>query len=125
MQFVCPRCLGLSMKITSKIELPPDSRSDEIAVQTLKCSKCRLAALGIYEESRRGSFDLESVDHRGYYVDASSLASIEKMIGECPEPKKSGCRCRIHRSFGCVNEVGRWNWIDKIAHKEKFKLQIT
>lgn len=124
MQFVCPKCLGLSIKIISSIELPPDSRSDEIGVQTIRCSKCGFAALGVYEESRRGGLDSESVDHRGYYVDNSSLASIEKMIGQCPEPKKSTCRCRIHRSFSHVDDVGRWNWLDTIQYKEKFKIQI-
>ena len=124
MVFVCPRCLGVTVTIEHSLELPSDSRSDEIEVQTLKCSKCGFAGLGIYEESRRGGFDSESVDHRGYYVDDSTLASIEKKIKQCPKPKMYNCRCRIHRSFGCVNEFGRWNWLEKIPHKETFKLQI-
>ena len=124
MQIICPRCLALSMKITSSIELPPDSRSDEITVQTLKCSKCGFAGLGVYEESRRGRLDSESIDHRGYYMDDSSLASIERMIRQCPEPNQSGCQCRIHRFLSCVNEFGKWNWLDKIAHKETFKLKM-
>ena len=122
--FICPRCRGGSMKINSSIELPPDSHSDEITVQTLKCSKCGFAGLGIYEETRRGRLDSESFYHRGYYVDDSTLDSIEKMIRQCPNPKKSGCRCRIHRSLGSANEFGRWNWLEKIPHKETFKLQI-
>jgi len=124
MEFACPRCRGGSMRITSSIELPPDSRSDEITVQILKCSKCGFAGLGIYEETRRGRLDSESIHHRGYYVDDSTLASIERMISKCLKPKKSGCRCRIHRSLGCVNEFGRWNWLEKIPYKETFKLQI-
>ncbi|UCD27002.1 MAG: hypothetical protein JSV75_02465 [Candidatus Bathyarchaeota archaeon] len=113
------------MKITSSIELPPDSRSDEITVQILKCSKCGFAGLGVYEETRRGKLDSESFHHRGYYMDDSTLASIQKMIGQCPKPKKSGCRCRIHRSLGRVNEFGEWNWLEKTPHKETFRLQIT
>jgi len=74
MEFVCPKCLGASMKITSSIELPPDSRSDEITVQTLKCSKCGFAGLGIYEESRRRRLDSESFHHHGYHMDDSALA---------------------------------------------------
>lgn len=123
MEFVCPRCLGGSMKITSSIELPPDSRSDEITVQILRCSKCGFAGLGIYEESRRGRLDSESVYHRGYYMDDSTLASLEKMIMQCPNPKKSGCRCKTHRSLSRVNKYGRWSWLEKIPHKETFKLQ--
>ena len=74
MEFVCTKCLGASMKITSSIELPPDSRSDEITVQTLKCSKCGFAGLGIYEESRRRRLDSESFHHHGYHMDDSALA---------------------------------------------------
>jgi len=125
MKFVCPQCRGVSMKINESIELPPDSRSDEIAVQTLKCLKCGFNGLGVYEESRRGSLDSESVDHRGYYVDDCIIASIEKMIGQCPEPNKSSCRCRIHQILSRVNKFGRWNWLDKIPHKERFKLQTV
>ena len=124
MGFLCPRCHGGSIKITSSIELPPDSRSDEISVQILRCSKCGFAGLGIYEETRRGRLDSESVNHRGYFVDDSALDSIEKMIRQCPKPKKSGCRCRIHSSLGRVNEFGRWNWLEKIPRKETFQLQI-
>ena len=122
MEFICPRCRGGSMRITSSIELPPDSRSDEITVQTLKCSKCGFAGLGVYEESRRGKLDSESVHHLGYYVDDSTLASIEKMIRQCPKPKKSSCRCRIHRSLSRVDEFGGWSWLEKLPHKEAFKL---
>ena len=124
MGFVCPQCRAGLMKIILSIELPPDSRSDEISVQILKCLKCGFAGLGIYEESNRGRLDSESVHHRGYYVDGSTLTSIEKLIGQCPNPKKSVCRCKIHRSLGSVNKLGRWNWLEKISHKETFQLQI-
>lgn len=125
MSFICPRCLGASMKITSSIELPPDSRSDEITVQTLRCTKCGFAGLGIYEESTRGRLDSESIHHLGYNIDESVLTSIEKMIRKCPKPKSSGCRCIIHRSLGSVNDFGRWNWLEKIPLKDAFKIQIT
>jgi hypothetical protein len=124
MEFICPKCLGGSMKITSSIELPPDSRSDEITVQILRCSKCGFAGLGVYEESRRGRLNSESVYHRGYYMNNSTLDSLEKMIMQCPNPKRSDCRCKTHRSLSCVNEYGRWSWLEKIPHKETFKLQI-
>ena len=125
MVFICPSCLAASMEITSSIELPHDSRSDEISVQILKCLKCGFAGLGIYEESRRGRLNSESFQHRGYYVDDSVLDSIENMIKKCSKPKNSNCKCKIHRSLGCVNEIGRWNWLEKIPYKKPFKLQIT
>lgn len=125
MKFVCPRCSGVSMKISLSIELPPDSHSDEIAVQILKCLKCGFAGLGVYEESRRGRLDSESVGHRGYYVDDVTLASIEKMIIECPTPKKFGCHREVHRLLGRTNEVGRLDLLKEISNKERFKLQMV
>ena len=125
MVFVCPRCRGGSLTITARIELPPDSRSDEIAVQTLNCSGCGFAGLGVYEESRRGRLDADSVHHRGYHVDAATLASIARRIRHCPKPKDAGCRCRTHRSLDRVNEDGRWNWLETIPHTETFTLQLA
>jgi hypothetical protein len=122
MGFICPKCCGISLEITSTIELPPDSRSDEITVQILKCTKCGFAGLGVYEETRRGGLGSESYYHRGYYVDDFTLSSLEKKISHCPEPKKHSCQCIIHKSFGCTNEFGRWNWLENIPHKEIFSL---
>ena len=124
MVFVCPRCLGGTLQINSSIELAPDSRSDEISVQIPKCSKCGFAGLGVYEETRRGGLDSESLYHRGYYIDDSTLVLAEKLIRQCTKPKKSGCKCRVHRSLGRVDEFGRWIWLESIPHEETFKLQI-
>ena len=55
MSFACPECLTKSLKITAKLELPPDSRSDEITVQVVACSRCGFAGVAVYEESRRGA----------------------------------------------------------------------
>ncbi len=35
------------MKMTSRIKSPPDSCSDELAIQTLKCTKRSFLGLGI------------------------------------------------------------------------------
>ena len=125
MTFICPRCCGISLKINSSIELPPENRSDEITVQTFRCSECGFAGLGIYEETRRGRLNSELVHHRCYYLEDSTLVSIEKMIRRCPKPKKSNCKCKSHLSFHKVDKYGRWNWFEKIPHKESFKLEIT
>lgn len=125
MKFICPRCRGVSMKITSSIELPPDARSDEINLQILKCLKCGFDGIGVYEETRRGKLDSELVHHRGYYVDDSVLASLEKMIKQCPKPKKTSCLCKIHHFLGCTNAFGMWNWLDKIPRKDAFKLELV
>ena len=124
MVFICPNCLAGTLKIASSLELPPDSRSDEIIIQILKCSKCEFSGLGVYEETRRGGLDSELFYHRGYHIDNSIFDSIEKMIGQCPKPKKSACKCRVHRSLSRINKSGRWIWLESIPHKEIFKLQI-
>jgi hypothetical protein len=68
------------MKISSKIKLPPDNRSDEIAVQILTCSKCNFQGIAVYEESRRGSFDYDSFSHQGYFVASDLLNDVKDVI---------------------------------------------
>ena len=125
MGFICPRCLSRNLQTTSSIELPSDSRSDEISVQILKCSECDFAGLGVYEESRRGRLDSEKIYHRGYYVNNSLLEKVRKLIRLCPNQKKSSCKCKVHLSLGRTNEFGRWIWLDSVPIKEKFQLQIV
>jgi len=80
MPFKCPKCLGASMKITSSIELPPDSRSDEITVQTIKCTKCGFTGLGIYEETRRGSLNEDCIHNYGIFIDNLTYESMKKTL---------------------------------------------
>ena len=123
--FFCPKCLSGFLEISSRLELPSDSRSDEIAIQVLRCSKCGFMGLGVYEESRRGGLDFESVDHRGIVLDESEILNIEKKIKKCPKPMDSGCKCSVHRSLGVVNDDGRWSWLQKLTIKDSFKLKIA
>lgn len=125
MSFVCPQCSLVSLKIGLRIELPPDSRSDEITVQIIRCSSCGFAGLAIYEESRRGVLDSESVYHRGYYVKSETLASIQKLIRECPESGNPYCQCSVHKTFARLNGFGRWNWLNSVSHFGTFKLVRT
>ena len=125
MTFLCPRCQSRLMRIESSIELLPDSRSDEITVQILKCPKCGFTGLGIYEETRRGRLDTELIHHRGYCLNDSTMVSIEKLIKQCPKPRNPNCKCKTHNSFYSVDEFGRWNWLKKIPLKEEFKLLIV
>lgn len=124
MSFVCPKCPRGSVKITSSIELPPDSRSDEINVQIVTCSQCGFRGLAVYEESRRGALDSESVDHRGYYVEPAMLSSIQKLMKRCPEPRNIRCHCTAHRILNRANEFGRWNWLDDIPNTGTFRLKL-
>ena len=75
MAFLCPACDAAGgLKITRRLELPPDSRSDEITLQIVRCRRCNFEGLAIYEESRRGALGDEAVDHRGYMVICNSSA---------------------------------------------------
>jgi C4-type Zn-finger protein len=47
MPLVCPECSSASLNVTARLELPPDSRSDEITVQIVQCSQCGFSAAAV------------------------------------------------------------------------------
>jgi hypothetical protein len=109
MAFACPECCDpASLRITSSIELPPDSRSDEITLQIVECARCGFRAAAVYEESRRGSLDSEAGDHFGYRVASEILESLVTQINACPGPGNRGCPCESHRRLGTTDDSGRW-----------------
>jgi hypothetical protein len=112
------------MRITKKIELPPDSRSDEIMLQIVKCGRCRFEAIAVYEECRRGGFGYESVDHRGYYVSAADLKTVKIKISQCPNPSNGRCRCRVHKQLGSKDISGRWDGLAAIELGQRFVMKI-
>ena len=123
MPFVCPECMTRgTLKIAHSIELPSDSRSDEVAVQIVRCSRCQFHGVAVYEESRRGALDSESVDHRGYKVKAADLKSIMDKIKGCPNPKNARCRCPSHRSLGKKDSGGRWQGLADIEVQDTFPM---
>ena len=111
-QIICPTCSSDSLNIVSSIELPSDSRSDEISVQLTECSRCGFTGLAIYEESRRGALNKESVTHRGYFVNPAHRAAIQQIINQCPDHRNPRCQCQAHRTLGRVNTRGRWIGLD-------------
>jgi len=116
MPFACPECGGPgSLRIISSIELQPDSRSDEIALQIVACARCGFRAAAVYEESRRGSLDSEAVDHRGYRVPEDALATLIAQIDACPEPTNRACGCESHRQLSRTDEFGRWTGLAEPA----------
>lgn len=116
MAFRCPMCQTPdSLLISRSLDLPPDSRSDEIALQIVCCSQCGFEGLAVYEESRRGVLDSESWDHTGYRAAAKDLADLRKGIAACPLPKDPGCKCPAHQKYGRRDATGRWDglcWVD-------------
>lgn len=109
MPFVCPECASKSLNVTASLELPPDSRSDEITLQVVRCAQCQFSAFAVYEESRRGRLDSESVDHRGFRVSAEDVRAIEETISACPRPRDRRCGCAAHRALGGKDAGGRWS----------------
>ena len=109
MGFQCPSCSSRrSLEIISRIELPPDARSDEITLQIVKCQHCDFTAVAIYEESHRGALDSEVFDHYGYALDQKELKGLKALIKQCPEPKNRRCSCDSHRSLRRKDSSGRW-----------------
>lgn len=125
MPFQCPECSApKSLEIALKIELPPDSRSDEITLQIVECSQCGFAGIAVYEESRRGALGTESFDHTGYYVSADDLKALRKTIKGCPKPKNWRCDCLAHRALGRTDASGRWSALNGIHREKTFTLKL-
>ena len=124
MPFICPECAQRTLAITEALELPPDSRSDEITLQAVSCSACGFAGLAVYEESRRGSFDTESVDHRGYRVSRADLHVILRAVRRCPRPSDPRCGCAAHRELGRTSASGRWDGLRDVELKESFPMVL-
>jgi hypothetical protein len=123
--FECPECSReKSLRIVSSIELPPDSRSDEISLQIIECSRCDFAAIAVYEESRRGALGSESVDHRGYRIHEDDLRALKKAIKQCSRPRHERCRCRVHRRLSKTNASGRWNALDRMRLEGSFPIKL-
>ena len=125
MPFLCPDCSAAGMlNITQSLELPADSRSDEITLQVVKCTRCGFETIAVYEESRRGGFGDESVDHRGYYVGESDLRMLKKKINQCPNPRNGRCKCSVHKQLGGKDKSGRWIGLAGIAVSRRFEMKL-
>ena len=125
MGVLCPACDGRKeLLIVSFLELPPDARSDEIRIQLWRCPVCDMTIVGIYEESRRGSWDSESIDHQGYCLAPSAWHILEQLIGKCPHPEDTKCRCEAHTQLNRRNEYGRWIGLDGFDLRKPFPLVL-
>jgi hypothetical protein len=126
MPFQCPDCFtSNSLEIAASIELPADSRSDEIVLQLVACSACGFQALAVYEESRRGALDSESWDHTGYRVEVGELGSVRAAILRCPRPNQAGCPCPTHRDLGRTDAQGLWIGPGFLRQGEAFALILA
>ena len=125
MAFLCPKCSNpRSLRIASSLELPPDSRSDEIALQIVECVQCGFTGVAVYEESRLGALDADSFHHTGYHVSAADLRSLRDMLERCPDPGNPRCQCATHRALGKRDERGRWAGLDNVRCQQAFDLTL-
>jgi hypothetical protein len=123
--FLCPECSRRgSLNITLSIELPPDSRSDEITLQTVKCSDCGFEGIAVYEESRRGSLGSESFSHTGYHLSKGDLGNLRKTIKSCRHRKNWRCRCPAHRKLSRADTAGRWSALRDLETTDAFPIKI-
>ena len=105
MLFKCPNCLMSSLEIGQAIDLPPDSRSDEITVQVIVCRQCGFLGAAVYEESRRGAPGTETMHHTGYRLKRRLWKSLQGTIKKCPTPRNV-------RALSWRAADGRWIGLD-------------
>jgi len=108
MAFVCPDCDAAALTVRQSIELPADSRSDEITLQLVRCTACGFRGAAVYEESRRGALDDECWDHTGYRLSDDHRRALAEAILACPDPSDAHCDCDSHQRLGQRDETGRW-----------------
>ena len=127
MSFVCPECMTSgSLRITHKIELPPDSAWDEITLQIVGCSQCKFEGVAVYQESRRGALGSEIWHHRGYRMEKEDLAALRAAMEACPAPSNPRCQCRSHLSLGRRSaESGRWAGVSGLDWEVSFPMQMA
>jgi hypothetical protein len=123
MAFTCPNCgFPKVLKIELSITLPPDSRSDDIILQIVRCDRCRLRGAAVYEESRRGAS--ESWDHRGYIINENTLEWLSSLINSCPNQKNKKCRCPAHRKLAKKDQNGRWIIPEGFSWEKSFPMRL-
>ena len=127
MGYLCPECGARgTLRIRESLALPADSRSDEIALQTVACGDCSFTGMAVYEESRRGVLDSECWEHRGFRVpDATFVTRLEAMIRRCPDPSNAACACSVHETLGSTDGAGRWQGGQEFLSGETFPMQLT
>ncbi len=123
MAFVCPKCgNSQALKIELSMTLPPDSRSDDIILQIVRCDRCQFSGAAVYEESRRGAS--ESWDHRGYIISENALKQLSALITGCPNQRDKNCRCPAHQKLGKEDQHGRWIMPESFSWENSFPMRI-
>lgn len=111
--------------IELSLALPPDSRSDEIDLQTVTCRQCGFRGAAVYEESRRGALEQESWEHTGYRLADRELDELAALIGSCPDGANPRCGCASHLALGRADESGRWQSPAGLDWRQAFPMQLA
>ena len=123
MGLICPDCgTGSDKLVRGTLEVPRDARSDEIMIQVLKCASCGFRGVGVYEESRRGGLDDESVDHYGYHLDSNEWKRLQDSIKACPDRRNPKCGCPSHKLLNQRNDYGRWQGLSGFKLGDYFSI---
>lgn len=126
MSFRCPQCKTRdSLEIIAAIELPPDRKSGEIALQVLGCSACQFRGLAVYEESRDSVLESESWSHIGYWVSPDAVNATLSAIQSCPDPQNPRCECPAHTSLGCKDVWGVWAGLREMERGHTFLMRLA
>ena len=120
--FVCPACRAPKLAIVASLELPSDSRSDEISAQVIECGGCGMVGAAAYEESRRGSLDSEHWTHVGFRLQPERAVALLDLIRSCPTPASHSCTCQAHQEIGRVVDH-RWIGLQPWNATDPFELQ--
>jgi hypothetical protein len=122
MGFPCPDCAG-ALEIGSSIELGADARSDEIALQLIRCTACAFRGIAVYQESRRGALDEECSEHIGYRLAPPVLERLEGLLAACPRPRDAECSCAAHTGLRQLDPAGCWIALASLQPHGEFALR--
>ena len=125
MAFICPQCTKGAVVIKAAIELPPDSRSDEITLQVVACAVCDFSGVAVYQESRRGALGSESWDHYGYRANEKVVNELSRAIRSCPDTRDARCKCATHRRLAGTDRYGRWRVPPEIESGAVFAMRMA
>ncbi|KKW42924.1 MAG: hypothetical protein UY92_C0002G0041 [Candidatus Magasanikbacteria bacterium GW2011_GWA2_56_11] len=96
--FWCPHCeTSRSLRILQSVDIGAAGNFDEVAIQSIECDRCGKRGMAIYEESRRGALDDESVAHTGYWLDRETAVHIGLLLSACqggPRQNESGAELK-------------------------------
>jgi hypothetical protein len=125
--FLCPQCGAFGLKVVKAMDLPPDSRSDDVMLQIIECNSCSFKGLALYEESRRGGMDDESFDHTGFWVSDEAVSEVEDIFSLCSSLGDKRCNCIGHKRAVAATSTGKkWRLalLDQYGCEQTFVMKL-